>query len=45
LVDLKQFNNVYKQHSRPLIDGIIGGDILNDYNAIIDYNKKEMILS
>jgi hypothetical protein len=45
LVDLKQFNTVYKQHLQPLIDGIIGGDILNNYNAIIDYSKKELILT
>jgi len=44
MVDLKQFNLLYKQQGLPFIDGIIGGDILIKYNAIIDYNKKVMIL-
>lgn len=44
LVDLSTFNSLYKQNHLPLIDGIIGGDILIKYNASIDYHKREMTL-
>lgn len=44
LVNLSHFNITYKQLGLPLIDGIIGGDILVKHKALIDYNKREMIL-
>ena len=38
-------SNFYKNNKMPKIDGIIGGDILFNYNAIIDYKKKILLLS
>ena len=39
---LNQIKNDPEIHNT--IDGIIGGDILANYNAIIDYKKKELVL-
>jgi len=44
LIDLDYLNQHFKNNGEPQIDGIIGGDILFKYNAIIDYDKKYMIL-
>lgn len=44
LIDMEQFNHFYRSNDMPTIDGIIGGDILSEHQAIIDYNKREMIL-
>jgi len=45
LIDFNSLNKHFKDNGYPLIDGILGGDILNDHKAIIDYQKREMILS
>jgi len=45
LINLSSLNDHFKNQGLPLIDGIIGGDILMKYNAVIDYKKREMILS
>ena len=37
-------NNSLKEKGMPEVDGIIGGDILNQYNACIDYKKEEISL-
>jgi len=44
LINLDDINNHFKSNGEPIIDGILGGDILFKYNAIIDYNKREMTL-
>lgn len=44
LIDLESINEHFRNNGKPLIDGIIGGDILLDYKSIIDYDKKELIL-
>ena len=44
LIDFDIFNNHFKKYGYPLIDGIIGGDILYKYNAIIDYNGREIVI-
>lgn len=44
-IDFKNLNNHFKTNGFPLIDGVIGGDILYKYNVIIDYRNREMILS
>lgn len=44
LIDLDYLNQHFKNNGESQIDGIIGGDILYKYNAIIDYDKKYMIL-
>lgn len=44
ILDLMHVNQSYDKLELAPIDGIIGGDILTGYNAIIDYKKKELIL-
>ena len=44
LINLEQFNHFYRSNDMPIIDGIIGGDILFEHQAVIDYNKREMSL-
>ncbi|TXB65393.1 clan AA aspartic protease [Vicingus serpentipes] len=45
ILDLKHVNQSYEKLDLAPIDGIIGGDILTDYKAVIDYEKKKLILS
>tara|TARA_R110001592_G_scaffold120589_1_gene325155 strand:- start:3721 stop:4152 length:432 start_codon:yes stop_codon:yes gene_type:complete len=45
ILDLQHVNQSYEKLDLAPIDGIIGGDILTDYKAIIDYEKKELILN
>jgi len=45
LLDLHHVNVSYGKLELQLIDGIIGGDILTDYQATIDYQKKEITLN
>lgn len=45
LIDIEHLNSFFRKNGEPLIDGIIGGDILNNYNAIIDYKNREILLS
>ena len=40
LLDLSHINDSYKEIGLKPIDGILGSDILNKYNAIIDYKKR-----
>lgn len=44
LIDLDHINNHFKGNGEPTIDGIIGGDILKEYNAVINYKNREMSL-
>ena len=44
LFDMTFINNSLKEKGMPEVDGIIGGDILNQYNACIDYKKEEISL-
>ena len=45
ILDLSHINEYYKENGIPLIDGILGGDILFEYKAIIDYENRQMMLS
>ena len=45
LIDLSGLNEHFRINGVPLIDGILGGDILSTHKAIIDYEKKVMMLS
>ncbi len=45
LLNLHHVNLSYEKLNLAPIDGIIGGDILTDFNAVIDYQKKELILT
>lgn len=44
LLDLTHISQSYAQMGLPPIDGVLGGDILYEFNAIIDYGKKIMHL-
>lgn len=45
LLNLEFINEHFRKNGQPLIDGIIGGDILKEYKAVIDYENREMMLS
>jgi len=45
VLDLSHVNQSYEKLNIKPIDGVLGGDILYDYNAIIDYEQKELVLS
>ena len=40
LLDLSHVNQSYEQIGLSAVDGVLGSDILNQYHAIIDYEKK-----
>ena len=44
LFDMTFINNSLKKKGDSEVDGIIGSDILNELNSIINYKKKEIIL-
>lgn len=44
ILDLTHVNHSYQKLNLNLIDGVLGSDILTDFNAIIDYGKKELHL-
>ena len=41
LFDMTHINNSFKEKEIEEVDGIIGGDILKEFNAIINYKKKK----
>ncbi len=45
VLDLSHVNHSYENIGLKPIDGIIGGDLLVKYNAIINYNEKTLTLS
>jgi len=44
VLDLSMINDAYSQLSIPPIIGVIGGDLLHPYSAVIDYQKQLMVL-
>jgi hypothetical protein len=40
LIDLKHVNEIYEKYTRYKIAGLIGGDILMNYQCMIDYENK-----
>ncbi len=44
LFDMSHINKTFINHEIEEIDGIIGGDILKKFKAIIDYDKKKICL-
>jgi hypothetical protein len=40
LLDLSHVNQSYQQIGLPTVDGVLGSDILLQYHAVIDYEKK-----
>ncbi len=45
VLDLSTINQAYAQLDHPQVLGVLGGDILVKYNAVIDYGKQRLILS
>ena len=44
ILNLNHVNQSYEKLELEPIDGVLGGDILNDYKAVIDYDKKVLVL-
>lgn len=44
LLDLSHVNVSYSKLGLPDIDGVLGSDLMMEYNAIIDYKSKELKL-
>lgn len=44
LIDLSHINNLYKQFTNKFIIGIIGGNFLDEHNAVINYKSKTLNL-
>ena len=44
LLDLKHVNESYEKIGLGTIDGVLGGEILVNFKAVIDYGKKQMKL-
>jgi hypothetical protein len=44
LLDLSHVNTVYEMAKKPVIQGIIGSDLLRKYGAVIDFRKAVMTL-
>ena len=44
VLDLSTINQAYAQLDHPQVLGVLGGDILMQYDAIIDYGKKKLRL-
>ncbi|MEI6817551.1 MAG: retropepsin-like aspartic protease [Bacteroidota bacterium] len=44
ILDISHVNQALESGGMRPVDGIIGGDFLSEYRAIIDYYKKEMTL-
>ena len=44
LLDLNHVNKSYEMMQMKPIDGVIGGDLLRKYKAVIDYGNKQMTL-
>jgi len=45
VLDLSTINKAYEQLNKPLVLGVLGGDILMKYSAVIDYSKSLLILN
>ncbi len=45
VLDLSHVNQSYEQLDLEPIDGVLGSDILVDFRAVIDYEKKELVMT
>lgn len=45
LLDLQHVNAQYEKMNKPVIHGVLGGDILNTYHAAINYKKCTLTLT
>jgi hypothetical protein len=44
VLDLSTINQAYAQLNHPQVLGVLGGDILMKFNAVIDYGKRKLKL-
>lgn len=44
LLDLQHVNASYEKLGLSAIDGVVGSDLLQEYKAVLDYEKKELKL-
>jgi hypothetical protein len=44
VLDLSTINTAYRQLGHPEVLGVLGGDILMKYKAVIDYGKRELVM-
>lgn len=44
LLDMQLINRAYEQVEFPIVHGVLGGDFLHRYGAIIDYEQSAMFL-
>ena len=42
VLEMSHINESYTKLDLPMIDGVLGGDLLEKYNALIDYGNKEL---
>ncbi|HET6992596.1 MAG TPA: retropepsin-like aspartic protease [Bacteroidia bacterium] len=45
ILDLSHVNQTYNMIGLKPIDGVVGSDVMEKYNAVIDYGKKILILN
>jgi clan AA aspartic protease (TIGR02281 family) len=45
VMDLSHVNVAYRQMKQKPIDGVLGSDILKKHKAVIDYEKRTLVLS
>lgn len=45
VLDLSTINIAYRQLGHPEVLGVLGGDILMKYKAVIDYGARQLLLS
>lgn len=43
-IDMVHINQTYEMLKLPLIDGVLGGDVLHEFQAKIDYKSNELVL-
>lgn len=43
-IDMVHINQTYEILEMPLIDGVLGGDILHEFQGKVDYKSEELIL-
>lgn len=44
VLDLAHVNQTYQRIGLPLLDGVLGSDILKEYQAVIDYKHELLVL-
>ena len=44
VIDLSHVNQTYHSIGLPELNGVLGGDLLNDYKAVINYNDRKLVM-